>query len=83
MNVITLDCNGIADKKQLHQALYEALALPEWYGHNLDALFDCLTECDLLHLKLLNWKMLADWRIGFESVFQDAAAENDSFTFEI
>ena len=83
MKEITLDCTGIADKKQLHQALYETLALPEWYGHNLDALFDCLTECDETHLTLLHWDELGDWNESFASVFEDAAVENEYFTYTI
>lgn len=43
MNVI-LDGNLILDRKMLHDVLAEELHLPEWYGRNLDALYDCLTD---------------------------------------
>lgn len=32
------------DKKDLHERIYEAMDFPEYYGNNLDALYDCLTD---------------------------------------
>ena len=43
MNVI-LDFENISSKSSLHQYLKEQLALPEYYGNNLDALHDVLAE---------------------------------------
>lgn len=43
MNVI-LDGNLILDREMLHDVLAEELHLPERYGRNLDALYDCLTD---------------------------------------
>jgi len=84
MNEIVLDCSGITDARQLHEALMTALELPEWYGHNLDALFDCLTELsEDTHLVLTNWDSDADYRCGFESVFTDAMEENPVFRYTI
>ena len=34
----------IQNRQQLHETLAEQLELPDWYGRNLDALWDCLTE---------------------------------------
>lgn len=76
MKEITVDCSQLADGAQLHQALFEALSLPQWYGHNLDALFDCLTELEDTHLILQNWNALVWDRQGFEAVFADAAGES-------
>ncbi len=39
-----VDCTGIATAKEFHAKLKQVLSLPEWYGHNLDAMHDCLTE---------------------------------------
>lgn len=39
-----LDGRAVSDRASLHDALSEALDLPCWYGRNLDALFDCLTD---------------------------------------
>ena len=43
MNVL-LDGNTILNREMLHDTLSAALCLPEWYGRNLDALYDCLTD---------------------------------------
>ena len=44
MKSCILDGNLIWDKEMLHQELREALGFPAWYGGNLDALYDCLTD---------------------------------------
>jgi len=33
----------VIDKKQLHDYLKHVFNLPDYYGHNLDALWDCLS----------------------------------------
>ena len=54
MNV-TIDCGGCADKKELHARIAAALSFPDWYGHNLDALYDCLNEISG-KVRLLEWE---------------------------
>jgi ribonuclease inhibitor len=44
MKQITLDGNILADIAQVHDYLKEMLEFPEYYGKNLDALYDCLTD---------------------------------------
>ena len=44
MKQITLDGNILADIAQVHDYLKEMLEFPEYYGKNLDALCDCLTD---------------------------------------
>jgi RNAse (barnase) inhibitor barstar len=44
MKQITLDGNILADAAQVHDYLKEVLNFPEYYGKNLDALYDCLTD---------------------------------------
>lgn len=41
---IILDGRTVDSRETLHQRLTELLQLPAWYGRNLDALHDCLTE---------------------------------------
>ena len=84
MRKITLDCSGISCAKQLHKALKEALQFPEWYGNNLDALMDCLTELEIdTHLILQNWDAAVEYSERFTSTFADAATENEGFTYTI
>ena len=44
MKQITLDGNILADAAQVHDYLKEVLNFPEYYGKNLDSLYDCLTD---------------------------------------
>lgn len=44
MKICVLDGESITSRSQLHDILEESLNLPEWYGRNLDALYDCLTD---------------------------------------
>ena len=44
MKQIILDGNLLADAAKVHDYLKEMLEFPEYYGKNLDALYDCLTD---------------------------------------
>ena len=44
MNIVVLDGRKMTDKETAHLYLQKKLNLPEHYGKNLDALYDCLTE---------------------------------------
>ena len=46
MKQIILDGNILADATQVHDYLKEMLEFPEYYGKNLDALHDCLTDLE-------------------------------------
>ena len=84
MKQITIDCAGITNSAEFHQAIAAAMEFPDYYGKNLDALFDCLTELDReTHLILQNWDHDEAYACGFESVFTDAASENEGFTYTI
>ncbi len=39
-----IDLAGICSSGEFHQRIRETLPVPEWYGDNLDALHDILTE---------------------------------------
>ena len=41
---VVLDCEKLIQRKQAHLYLAEMLGFPDYYGKNLDALYDCLTE---------------------------------------
>ena len=40
----TVDLSGVCDRASLHTRLQDSLGLPSWYGRNLDALYDVLTD---------------------------------------
>ena len=73
---ITIDCGGIATKEDLHAHIANRLGFPDWYGHNLDALMDCLTDLTDTAVTLTGWEGLPFPADGFWETFRDAAAEN-------
>lgn len=79
---ITVSCAGIETKADLHAVLADALTFPDWYGGNLDALYDCLTDLEeAVHLHLTDWETLPDWSAAFAAVLNDA--ENDCLEFTV
>ena len=42
--VFRVDLAGVSDKVALLKAIGDAMAFPEWYGRNWDALLDCLAD---------------------------------------
>ena len=44
MQTILIDASRYAEPRALHAALKSMLSLPDYYGMNADALYDCLSE---------------------------------------
>ena len=44
MEFIIIDGKRMTSVEETHRYLYRSLHLPPYYGHNLDALHDCLTD---------------------------------------
>ena len=56
---VYLDGRALDSREALHQALSALLAFPAYYGKNLDALHDCLTDLsDPVHLTVLHAQAL-------------------------
>ena len=85
MEIIQLDGAGLCRRKEAFALLGGALALPEWWGRNLDALYDCLTG-ELgrpVRLELAGREAMeaTDFGRRLLRVLEDAAAV--SFCFEL
>ena len=84
------EINGaeIHSRAGLHDVLSRTLQLPAWYGRNLDALHDCLTDIStdtilyITHPDALRTGLDAYAEI-FLQVLTDAAGENPHFHYEI
>ena len=69
-----------------HAALAQALCFPDYYGHNLDALYDCLTGLDDTQLVIEDCAracaQMEKWP-GFLGVFMDAAGANPHLSIRL
>ena len=81
MKFAVIDGNAVTSMEDIHKMLAQQLAFPEWYGGNLDALHDCLTdlheetELSIVHSETLS-ATLGPAYVRLTRVLSDAAEEN-------
>lgn len=71
--------DGRLISREGHDYLSEALNFPDYYGKNLDALYDCLCEIEA-DIELINANVVDEEIID---TFKDAASENEFLNFEV
>ncbi|MEX0174374.1 barstar family protein [Streptomyces sp. LMG1-1-1.1] len=72
---VVLDLTGVTDKADLMDRCATALALPDWFGRNWDALADCLTDLtEPVTLVVTGWQGFADTRPRDWQTAQDVFA---------
>ena len=49
-----LDAEKMQTREEMHEYLKEVLEFPEYYGGNLDALYDCLTDMEDVEIVIQN-----------------------------
>ena len=86
MKTIKLNVANIQTVKALHIYLAYMLDLPAYYGRNLDALHDVLSEeSEPIHILLSgmpNSEEMMAYLPKLECVLSDCAQENDKICFE-
>jgi ribonuclease inhibitor len=86
MKSIILDGNKMINKKETHIYLKKVMSLPDYYGHNLDALWDILTSSNSkLNISLINTNSLINYLDKYGEnlikVFKEASYENKNLIF--
>lgn len=72
-----IDCAELQTRAELHNALAQLPCFPQWYGRNLDALYDVLTDiAEETQLHFHHWEATADFSRGFYRTFLDAQEKN-------
>ena len=78
METIRLDGARLCVREEAMELLGRALCLPEWWGRNLDALYDCLTDLGRpVRLEVFHRAEMegTDFGVRLLRVLEDAAAE--------
>ena len=65
------------EKETAHTYLKEKLRLPDYYGGNLDALYDCLTDEEEMEIEVENRGQAGKYFLRIWNVLLDAAEENE------
>ena len=86
--VLNLDGTVLESKEELHNTVFYQLALPDYYGRNLDALWDVLsTWSKPLSIEVTNTAQLkvnlGDYADALLDLLRDAEAENKKITCNI
>ena len=81
-----IDCSLFDSKLRLHEYLKKELNFPEYYGKNLDALFDLLTERrEETEIIIENFDELKEnfgsYADAFLDVLHDASEENEKIKY--
>ena len=82
---VYLDGRALDSREALHQALSALLAFPAYYGKNLDALHDCLTDITEPTELVIRGGAALETALGgyaaaLQRVLADCAAENEMFS---
>lgn len=84
----TLNGKNMTSKQTAHEYIKGKLKLREYYGENLDALWDVLSTYDRpIEIRIVNTKDLieglGDYGESIIEVFRDSERENKNIKFEI
>lgn len=87
-NEFIVDLGGIETPEDMHDRLAASLPLPEYYGGNLDALYDVLTEMgDGWHVVFVNVRDVDEDMVSYVrdmlDVFDDAQGVAGDLTYEV
>lgn len=80
---LELDCRKMTDRQAAHAYLKQELKLPDYYGANLDALYDLLTEREEETVLVLGyWRqlstLLGDYGVSLLETLRQASEDNPS-----
>ena len=85
MKIVILDAKKMLEKEKMHEYFAKKFDLPEYYGKNLDALFDC--PCEINEPTLIKLKNEDALETGLKeslvTLFYDVCSENEMVKFEI
>lgn len=83
MEKVKIDCKKIKTKEALHSIIARKMDFDKYYGNNLDALWDELTQLKEFRISLINSKYLkinlGEYGQKILELFEDLQKENDAY----
>lgn len=86
--IAILEGKEIRTTEDFHKAISDQLGFPDFYGKNLDALWDCITGFIAIPAMVI-WRdfklsnlYLGDFAVMAKQIFEDAEKEIEGFKFE-
>ena len=88
MRTVEILGKDYSSMEEIHDVLARELAFPDYYGKNLDALYDVLTEESLETEITINFEGMEEGRLKdslrrMTSVISDVTAENEKISLVI
>jgi len=88
MKNIQINAADFSTPAELQEYLIEALSFPDYYGRNLDALYDGLTEVDeatkiIISSRIADEENLGEYGERLLAVFETAVQDNENLELEI
>lgn len=87
MKKVTVSAAQWKAPRDVHQTLKEALGFPDFYGNNLDALHDCLTDmkdvCIIIENCAQGAENMGDYWGRLLTVLLDSCSENSTLDIQL
>lgn len=85
-DAIVLNFEGVSDKEEFYAIIQDAIEVPDYFGNNLDALYDVLTEDfeeKTIVVKGIEQSSdgMRDYMKRFRRLCDDVAEENEAIRF--
>ena len=80
MKKIVLNFENSQYISEVHKTLKTGFDLPDYYGENLDALYECLSELDDKQIIVTELQAIDDFSLKVLSVMEDVAEEYHNLT---